>query len=93
VTLDAPPTLETLAEKLDAVLLAVKQQSDAPRFLSIEGGAGYCSVSAESIRKLISTGRLTALRPIKGRVLIDRFELDSVVLSSTQRPRSGRGRR
>jgi hypothetical protein len=40
---------------------------------------------------MISSGKLTALRPVKGRIVIDRDELDSVVRASTAAPRKGRG--
>ena len=63
----------------------------SPRFLAIDGAAAYTSLSPESIRRLIETGRLTALRPIPGRVLIDRLELDALVTSSTKCLQKGRG--
>lgn len=44
-----------------------------------------------SIRREISAGRLTAYRPRRGRILIDRIELDRLVLGATVRPRVGRG--
>ena len=48
------------------------------RFLSIASAARYADLSVESVRRLIAAGKLTALRPVKGKVLVDRRELDSV---------------
>lgn len=90
---DSPTTIEALAEKLDAVLLAVKQPVDAPRFLSVERAADYCSLSVESIRRLLASGKLTPLHPVRGRVVLDRNQLDAYVLGADSRPRTGRGRR
>ena len=62
-----------------------------PRFLSIERAGQYSCLSSSSIRRLLSAGKLTALRPCRGRVLVDRHQLDSVVSGSSSAPRSGRG--
>ncbi len=61
------------------------------RFFTVDGGASYTSLSVESIRRMIACGKLTAYRPVKRRILIDRHQLDAVVLSSDSRPRTGRG--
>lgn len=61
------------------------------RFLTIDAAATHSGLSPESIRRMISSGKLTPLRPVKGRVLLDRLELESVVRSSDSRPRTGRG--
>lgn len=69
-------------------------QSDGkaePRFFTVSGGAAYSSLSESSIRREIAAGRLTAYRPRPGRILIDRRELDALILSANFRPRSGRG--
>ena len=85
------PTLESIAETLEALLerTAVSDQ----RFFTIDGAARYAGLSAESIRRLLSAGKLQPLRPLKGRILIDRVQLDSFILSATSRPRTGRGLR
>ena len=82
-------TLATIAEKLDT-LLAQSQQPE-PRFLTVDAAAAYCSLSPESIRRLLSAGKLTKLHPVRGRVTIDRRELDSYVLTATGTLRRGRG--
>jgi excisionase family DNA binding protein len=74
---------DQLADRLAAML--------ARRFLSVSDAAQYAGVSADSIRSLISSGKLTALRPVPGRIVIDRREIDSLLASSTKRPRRGRG--
>ena len=66
-------------------------QTIAPRFFSIAAAGHYTSLSPNSIRSLLSSGKLTALRPVRGRVLIDKAQLDDVVSSSTQKLKSGRG--
>ena len=86
-----PTKLEQLTAKLDQ--LAEKKARPWPRFLSIRIAAEYSTLSEVSIRRLISAGKLTALRPClgKGKVLIDRHQLDAVVVSATATPRKGRG--
>jgi excisionase family DNA binding protein len=61
------------------------------RYLSVAHAAEYADLSEDSIRSLLSSGKLTALRPVPGRVVIDRRELDALLLSSTRRPRRARG--
>ncbi|HUE70996.1 MAG TPA: helix-turn-helix domain-containing protein [Pirellulaceae bacterium] len=61
------------------------------RWLTIDRAADYSSLSAKSLRRMLSSGSLTAHRPCKGRVLIDRLELDSVIGAATAQPRKGRG--
>lgn len=74
-------------ESLSASLVGAPQ-----RYLTIKSAARYADLSEESVRRMISAGKLTAYRPVRGRVLIDRHELDSAIRSSTKAPRSGRGR-
>ena len=66
--------------------------SITPRWLSIAGAAAYCSLSERSIHNLLASGKLQAHRPVRGRVLIDRIELDLFIASATTRLRSGRGK-
>jgi hypothetical protein len=61
------------------------------RFLTIEDAAIRSGLSQESIRRLLSSGKLTPLRPVRGRIVIDVNQLDSLILSSDSRPRKGRG--
>lgn len=63
-----------------------------PRFLTIKDSAEYASLSVASIRRMISTGKVTALRPVRGRIIIDKRELDSVIQASSIKVRGGRGR-
>ncbi|HWE36730.1 MAG TPA: helix-turn-helix domain-containing protein [Isosphaeraceae bacterium] len=60
--------------------------------MSVELAAAYASVSEQTIRRLIGAGKLTPYRPVSGRVVVDRRQLDALVLSSTGPARSGRGR-
>ena len=81
--------LNTLIEKLTAIV----DRAANRRFLGVAGAANHASLSIESIRRLIKSGRLTALRPVRGKIVIDVHELDAVIRSSTTSPRTGRGRR
>jgi excisionase family DNA binding protein len=63
-----------------------------PRWLSVEAAARYTSLSPRSIRNLIAAGRVTPSRAVRGRVLIDRLELDAALSAECgTRPRRGRG--
>lgn len=83
-------TLADLAVRLD--LLAEAIAAPPKRWLGVAGSAEYSDLSVESIRRLVASGRLTAHRPLKGKILIDRLELDALILGSTSTPRTGRGR-
>lgn len=87
----APITIESLAQRIDSVL--EQMTAPAPRFLTVDGAAAHCSLSPESIRRFISSGKLQPYRPAKGRVLLDRIALEQFVLSADARPRVGRGLR
>ena len=93
-TLALEPTLNELAaivaEKLTDRLSSIVARP-IQRFVTIADAAIRVGVSEDSIRRLISTGKLTALRPIKGRIVLDVNQLDAHVLSSDSRPRKGRG--
>ncbi|MEX0938527.1 MAG: hypothetical protein WDZ59_11765 [Pirellulales bacterium] len=65
--------LDTRTERLDA---------PAPRWLSVAGAAAYSSLSEKSIRRLIGMGRLTPRRVLRGKLLVDRHEIDSVIGSA-----------
>ena len=88
--MNATPTIADVAAKLDAIL---SREEQWPRFLSVDRAADYCSLSPVSIRRLISAGKLAPLRPVKGRIVIDRVALESLVLGNNQKPRRGRGLR
>ena len=83
------PTLEDLSEKLDAIIRG--QSHPWPRWLSVQISAEYASLSEVSIRRLINSGKLTARRPCKGKILVDRHQIDSLISGATATPRSGRG--
>jgi excisionase family DNA binding protein len=82
--------LEALGQKLD-VLNERLAAGGETRWLTVEAAADYAGLSTESVRRLLAGGKLTAHRPVRGRILIDRRELDSLIESSTANPRSGRG--
>ena len=77
--------LEAIESKLDCL------GNSTPRWLTIKGAAAHSSLSEESIRRMLSSGKLAAHRPVKGRILIDKNELDNVISTATKQPRKGRG--
>lgn len=60
-------------------------------WLNVTNAAKYSDLGEKSIRRLLASGKLTAFRPVKGRILLCRDELDSLIRSSTSTPRTGRG--
>jgi len=63
----------------------------APRFKSVADTVVYAGLSADSIRRLVERGDLTAYRSVKGKIVLDIQEVDSFILGSTNRPQNGRG--
>lgn len=89
--MESDPTL------IDAIRAAVRDELAkgarlAPRWLSVDDAAEYSGLGAKSIRRLLASGSLTAHRPIRGRVVIDREQLDNYIRTSTAEQRVGRGR-
>lgn len=85
--------LQNIVDRLDSILERLADSAEPPqRFLSIEAAARYSGLSLDSVRRLLERGDLTALRPVPGRIVIDKAELDRLVLSSTRKPVNGRGR-
>jgi hypothetical protein len=70
---------------------AIERLGAVPRFIGMDAAAHRTGVSVASIRRLIQTGRLKGYRPAAGRIVVDVRELDTVVLTSSKRPRAGRG--
>jgi excisionase family DNA binding protein len=87
VPFDLDQLADALAERVAARLAGIP----AKRFLTIKNAAAYADLSSDSIRSLLANGRLTALRAVRGRVLIDRLELEAFIGAATSRPRAGRG--
>jgi len=87
----AAADMDALAEAVAKKVAAQLDALAARRYLSVAEAAAYSSLSPDSIRSLLSSGKLTALRPVAGRVVIDKRELDSLIGSSTRAPRRGRG--
>jgi hypothetical protein len=88
------PTLADVLAKLEAIQTAIDRQGVvAPKYVGIADAANYSGLSVESIRGLLSSGKLTALRVVRGRVTISIEELDGLIRSSTNSLRGGRGQR
>lgn len=84
------PILEAISRQLRE--LSEKSGQPAQRYLTIADAGAYTGLSQESIRRLISARKLTVYRPVRGRLLVDRQELDAVIRASTTSPRNSRGR-
>ena len=79
-------TLDTIAATLGKLL--DRSQAPPQRFLRVSQAAEYAGVAVKTIRRLLATGRLHTYRPVRGRVVIDRQELDQLILTSANaRPR------
>lgn len=88
------PEQTAIAELTKAVSeLTARIDAEAwPHWLTVDVAARYSSLSVKSIRNLVSAGRLNASRAVRGRLLIERRELDAVLAGGFgQRPRTGRG--
>ena len=83
-------TLESIEVKLDAIL--ARSDHRWPRWLSVDLASEYTTLSAASIRRLLQSGKLTAHRAVRGKISIDREQLDQLITTSTATPRNGRGR-
>jgi excisionase family DNA binding protein len=55
------------------------------RFFTIPGAADYTTLSPRAIRRLVAEGRLPAYHPTPRRTVLDRADLDRVVLESRGR--------
>ncbi|OHB79745.1 MAG: hypothetical protein A2W31_04445 [Planctomycetes bacterium RBG_16_64_10] len=93
--IDQPANADDRLDRIEELLrgLIEQQQQQRPAWLTVAGAAGYSSLSPVSIRRLISSGTLTAHRPARGRVLVNRGELDAVIRGATSTVRRGRGHR
>ena len=73
-------TLERLAEKIAERIRHASAGSadDGPRLFSIEEAARYLGRTSHSVRHLINSGKLLAVR-IDDRVFLDRRDLDAAI--------------
>jgi excisionase family DNA binding protein len=81
--------LQAIAERLDRIEGLLSAQ--VRRWLSVDEAAAYSGLSDKSIRRMISAGKLTAHRPVRGAIKIDRGELDAAIKASTGTLVKGRG--
>jgi len=66
---------------------------ESARWLTVDAAASYSGLSVKTIRRLLAGGRLTAHRPVRGRVIVDRRQVDALLEGSTGSVRGGRGMR
>lgn len=81
-------SLENLSQRIDQL---ERRSSLAPRWLSLTDAAEYTSLSIESLRRLMAAGKIQPRRPVRGKVILDRLELDAFIASSTAKPKHSRG--
>ncbi|PQO40376.1 DNA-binding protein [Bremerella cremea] len=93
VTSEASEVHQILVDMQATLRQLMSRESVPQRFLTISSAARFTDLSEESIRRLIASRKLTAHRPVRGRVLIDRLELESLIRGSVKTPRRGRGRK
>lgn len=88
------PSIEQLDAKLDRLIETLGNHAAGERrWFGVEQAAEHMAISEESVRRLVSSGRLTAYRPVAGRLVLDRRQCDAVIMAATRRPATGRGRR
>ena len=81
--------LASIEQKLDELI--ERGNGVGQRWLSVKTAAKYADVAEKSIRGLIAAAKLTPHRPLRGKVLVDRHELDNLIATATSRPRTSRG--
>jgi excisionase family DNA binding protein len=86
------PSTDVLPISRDALAELLSKVAVATRWLSVADAATHAALSVRSIRQLLAAGKLTAHRPVRGKIVIDRVQLDNYISSSTAAPRKGRGR-
>ena len=86
-----------LAEIRDTLAALLEKQTGTgealPRYMGIERAAAHVDLSGKSIKRLLAAGKLVAHRPVRGRVLVDRLQLESYVAGSVATLRKARGGR
>lgn len=88
-------TVESRLERIEQLLAQLGDQVavGTPRWLGVSAAATYAGLGEKTIRQLLSCGKLTAHRPVRGRIVIDRHELDGLITNATNDIRGGRGSR
>lgn len=81
---------DQINDKLDKLLQGDSQVEK--RYLGVAAAAAYADLSETSIRRLCRSQKLTPLRAVGGKIIVDRRELDALIKSSTNNPRTGRGK-
>jgi excisionase family DNA binding protein len=88
------PEPDVIADLTDAIRELVSRVDGQgwPRWLSVEAAARYTSLGQKSVRNLVANGTLTPSRAVRGKVLIDRLQLDAALSAECgRRLRKGRG--
>ena len=67
-------------------------KSNEQKYLTLQGAVLHSGISEGGLRGLIRRGELTAYRPLRGRILIKRTELEKLILDAAD-AKSTRGRK
>lgn len=94
---DSSPDITAELRALRDTVGRLVETIDRPpvRWLTIADAAKYAGICPRSLRGLIAMGKLRQHKPVPGRCVVDRLELDRYIASTTpaaQAIRSGRGR-
>lgn len=91
--IDVPATADDRLARIESLLhrLVDDQGTRWPEWMAVATAARYTDLSEASIRRLISSGVLRAHRVLRGKISIERRELDDVIRAATGVVRHGRG--
>ena len=81
---------ENMGLRIEAALLRILSKPERGYFF-VKNGAIYSDLSEKTLRRFISSGRLKAYRPARGKILVKKKELDALIEQSTKPLRKGRG--
>ncbi|MBX9656389.1 hypothetical protein K2Y11_22465 [bacterium] len=85
----SPEDRDFLKEQFEMLRNAVVARRSP--WAGIKTAAQHAAVSEDTIKGMLSSGRLQAYRPCPGRVVVNLDELDDLIRSSTATPRHRRG--
>ena len=85
------PATEDLLTRIEQLLESLVARTGSVRWLTVRAAADYSGLGEKSIRRLLVGGKLTAHRPVRGKILVCRLELDALIQASTKAIRRSRG--
>ena len=76
---------------LERMLESLAKRAEFGRWLTVRAASDYSGLSEKSVRRMLASAKLTAHRPVRGKILICRRELDALIQTSTNQVRRSRG--